>query len=1225
MTTRVVHPVRLVVDATRLTDADLLADAVEAGVTRAVRASRGRVLDGLPDGMGVRVLPAEISWAGAAASGLTEDQRAAVERVVAGAIGRAVAAAGVSDGVLRRTSAAQPPVGEAVDAARFSRPLRRYVIPSYQGGDAAVEVLDDDGGGGEPGAAASPPGRTESTTVWSPVTAENYVRTALRAVRVSSVAPSASGLVGVLFLGPSGAYEIGAVHPGEQRVESSFPLGRFRFPRFGQREGEPLSFDPGVVYRLRWQGSATQARTVVTDFYAESWRRAAEQAHPRLPGQSAADHAAAITDLVDRALDTAVGRAARLACYLLLTGPGGRRDLVEMVSQPDWVLPGMELDLVPLSETYQLDDDVIVVTPAGGAPGAGAPGGPEPAGGPGGPGGPGGSGGTAGAGTGPGGTGTGDGDPARAGTGTGERAGGQPGQPAGVGWPWPVSGGDGPPLVCEPFLAEPPAQDLVGVQGLLARMRDLAARLRVGECHYLGRFALNCVTMIAVRAHTVGMEGVRSTATTQVSVRHDGRGNNGYLDVRPGSTPEFAALRTLAGIATDLHRFADDLMAAYQEPENLRLVKVRPGGEPYAGGWAWRFWSELSESLLDAFTLLYAETCRVLLLQQLRSSRHGIDGRRGAGFDATAAAFSSTLAILGESVVVVTTLRHAITHSEAVLVTGSVRDVLSVSQTIPAGDGMMFVELPAPIRSVPPRVLAVAGDALIERRGGDRVVRFRDRVWTAADLDAEINLRRAVVNQVDPLFLQIGDLEPLYARAQREPAFVEEHLRSLLTQMSEANARMLAQASDPAEGAYFAVAASQYVWREGGADRRGLRFQLQGIHALADEQLRTAARNDRLYVLGINRAVGRKAALDDLLVIASTAGIIVLGLLCAPLGAVAAGAITGLAGLALTAGDLVEADRQRDLYRALEDPELFHRWQEVQVAQLMAALSVAFSVFDVVAVGRGARAIVASAQHGLRVAERAGLAAGARSVARSGRREVLRGMTEQVLAQAVRQAVTDTAVLAVMSLVLPRLITPVLVPWIRQQAVDHGILAEVDAALGPLAAGLPAPAPWRVDRWWAGHQRTMGNDDHHPRAALRRPEPRRPRARRHPGGAAAGARHRLRAAPSGAAGGGAGRACRARLGAPPREPGRGHAQPAGGVAGPAAGRRRGPARRWPGHPPDRAAPGRPARPSRRHGAAAELRGGRPSRPGPRRAARDGGGRVAGGVRCPTGARRRDRR
>ncbi|WP_462188536.1 hypothetical protein, partial [Frankia sp. CcWB2] len=412
MTTRVVHPVRLVVDATRLTDADLLADAVEAGVTRAVRASRGRVLDGLPDGMGVRVLPAEISWAGAAASGLTEDQRAAVERVVAGAIGRAVAAAGVSDGVLRRTSAAQPPVGEAVDAARFSRPLRRYVIPSYQGGDAAVEVLDDDGGGGEPGAAASPPGRTESTTVWSPVTAENYVRTALRAVRVSSVAPSASGLVGVLFLGPSGAYEIGAVHPGEQRVESSFPLGRFRFPRFGQREGEPLSFDPGVVYRLRWQGSATQARTVVTDFYAESWRRAAEQAHPRLPGQSAADHAAAITDLVDRALDTAVGRAARLACYLLLTGPGGRRDLVEMVSQPDWVLPGMELDLVPLSETYQLDDDVIVVTPAGGAPGAGAPGGPEPAGGPGGPGGPGGSGGTAVAGTGPGGTGTGDGDPA---------------------------------------------------------------------------------------------------------------------------------------------------------------------------------------------------------------------------------------------------------------------------------------------------------------------------------------------------------------------------------------------------------------------------------------------------------------------------------------------------------------------------------------------------------------------------------------------------------------------------------------------------------------------------------------------------------------------------------------------------------------------------------------------------------------------------------------------
>jgi hypothetical protein len=53
--------------------------------------------------------------------------------------------------------------------------------------------------------------------------------------------------------------------------------------------------------------------------------------------------------------------------------------------------------------------------------------------------------------------------------------------------------------------------------------------------------------------------------------------------------------------------------------------------------------------------------------------------------------------------------------------------------------------------------------------------------------------------------------------------------------MLRAHTGMIEESSDPDDGAWFALKASQYVEREGGTDWRGLRFELHGIHALADE------------------------------------------------------------------------------------------------------------------------------------------------------------------------------------------------------------------------------------------------------------------------------------------------------------------------------------------------------------------------------------------------------
>jgi hypothetical protein len=383
--------------------------------------------------------------------------------------------------------------------------------------------------------------------------------------------------------------------------------------------------------------------------------------------------------------------------------------------------------------------------------------------------------------------------------------------------------------------------------------------------------------------------------------------------------------------------------------------------------------------------------------------------------------------------------------------------VLAVPLVVADSDGVSTT-LPAPIESVSPGILAVVGDVPVERRGGRTVVTYRDRVWTVDDLDAEIGRRRGLLNVVDPMFLQVADLDRLFGDAQRNPVHARGYLMNLLSEMGKANEGMTRKASQPFTGAFFALEASQYFRREGVHGWYGLRYDLQGIHLLADQQLRQATGADPLYDQGINAAIGHKADFDELLSVFSTVGIIALGFLCAPLGALVTGAVMAASGVALAVHDVREADRQLDLYHSLEDPELFLRWQDVQLAQLMATLSIAFAVFDAAgAAGEAAHAIVGTARQALRVAERGGAGMAVRYVGRDVRRQVIRNMTDKVIENAARQALTQGAIVEVVNLLLPKVIEPVLVPWLRDQAREHGTLAEVDEALGTLADKGDAP------------------------------------------------------------------------------------------------------------------------------------------------------------------------
>lgn len=610
--------------------------------------------------------------------------------------------------------------------------------------------------------------------------------------------------------------------------------------------------------------------------------------------------------------------------------------------------------------------------------------------------------------------------------------------------------------VCEPFHVEPAVSRLYDVRDLAGRMRALAAGLGIDECGYLGTFAVHAAEWITLHAHGVGVAAAGSPVRTSVTVHPDGTGNNGYVDVQPGAGPDLEWLKTLASLTRELVSFAADLTDTYGYSQNAGLVGVLEDSPDY-GGWLLRFYRAFNRAMVLAHETLFTETCRLLLLQQLRSSADGIAGRRDpAAFPGVLENLRMKLDTLGEVVLWPQVLLDTLAHAADVYATGgTVREVLSIQPTSDYDDVTIY--LPAPIGRVPRRVLERVADGRLEMRGRERVIVFEDGTYTADGLRDMLNKRRAVLNASDPLFFQIPDLQRLALITEGGPDELQRYLRDLLDEMDSANRKMTAEAGDPEDGGAFALEASQYVKREGGRDARGLRYQLQGIHQLADDLLRPYLAGDPYFAEGINQAIDHKADSDVLLAIASSVGIIVLGLLCAPLGAVAAAAITGAAGIAFAVHDVLDAQRQTDLYHALEDPELFEHWQDVQLAQLMAAISVAFSVFDVVSVGKAAHELTSTALAAMKVSEKQGARTAVKLVAESAREQILKGLSEQMLARAVREAVAQGVVVAVMNTLLPHVIEPVLVPWIRRQAQEHGTLAEVDAELGPLATAGGTP------------------------------------------------------------------------------------------------------------------------------------------------------------------------
>ncbi|MEU6273022.1 hypothetical protein ABZ871_11510 [Streptomyces populi] len=654
----------------------------------------------------------------------------------------------------------------------------------------------------------------------------------------------------------------------------------------------------------------------------------------------------------------------------------------------------------------------------------------------------------------------------RPGVGDEESGRGTPGRPQGKGRGnvWPVTGVDDEELVCAPYAGEPSLLELPhGGSRLKESMLRISRLLDVpDDCLYPGMFTVNCARVIATRAHGVGLATRDSTATTEVTVRGDGKGNNGFLDLRPGQAPELKFMRLLGEVAGLVRGLADDVAATYEHQANadaLRPYAGQPAAQ--AASWGLAFLKDVRRHLTAGCMYMYAETCRVLLLQQLRSSRAAIEERRGGHKEQTLLHFAQALDVLGASVVKLLVLRRAVRHAERTSVTGTVRHVLSARETkYRGGPHASSYEAPAPIGAVDAQILNQLDDARIERRATAYVAVHGERTWTVGRLEEGINARRALVNQVDPLFFQVEDIEQLLRSTHADPAHLAAYLTALLDKMASANAEMTRGAKEDGSGAFFALETSRWIPNAGGRDHRGIQYELKGIHGMADEELKPYVGGLPEYALGVNLAIGRKAHLDSVLKVAGTAGIVVLALLCAPLGATAAGLVSGTAGVALAYREYKEAEEHGQLYRSLEDPEALLRWQEVEADQLMASVGLAFALVDLVHTTVSA-AIVGGAARSVRAARLAAHARGVH-VATQVWRDIVAQTTEELLKHALAQAVTQIAVMEVMDELTAKVLGPVITEWSREQGLLHGTLdtAEEPApAPSPSAGPGPSPAP----------------------------------------------------------------------------------------------------------------------------------------------------------------------
>ena len=616
------------------------------------------------------------------------------------------------------------------------------------------------------------------------------------------------------------------------------------------------------------------------------------------------------------------------------------------------------------------------------------------------------------------------------------------------------SAGDGDELVCECFLEEPSLLEL-GEDG--ERLNDLMAviadKLQLSMCNYAGGFALMAASGFESRAMGVGQFTVTAAeAFVQAPAAGSGQGNLGIVDFTPAPSPAIAFMRHIAGVAPDITRLEREIRDVYEKPEHRG--KIKSFDDPIS--WIWRFLSELNGRMERAVGIMFASTCRILLLQLLQSSLKEIDGRL-ANIDAFSEMFAAAVVPQLKRVEELTSLRDRLKAMERIerdfnpnmaIVQAHLRGVpgaatATTTTAAPAPD-------PNTLQSADEAQQAWAGaraqvadsmataqttvaapDPVADPSRAGEITRLpeglqiRDaqgRQWTLDALERAIVTRRGVIESVDPLVKQLVELDEVLSQFRDPDMGVKQTLELLLNEMRENNLEQTEEVADDWEYAFEASLINRSLPT---ATVAGTQYAMGGIHLLAHEAIGDAFRGDGFYSMGIEWIFGREQAQAGILQFIEFAGVLFLAVVCPP-AALAVGA-------AFAAYHLHVAHEREQLYESLIDPELVITRAEVETELFVARLGFALSIIPEAGtiLRAGSSAVRAVARTGVRAAARAAPRAAGRALAARISEEMARSLRHGLVVGFVR----ELAVFAVIDQVAQRVIGPIVAELEREVTI----------------------------------------------------------------------------------------------------------------------------------------------------------------------------------------------
>jgi hypothetical protein len=1048
-------PIKLRVDRRALQEQpELIEECLRAAVRRALRTSVKEVLSDRGAYLGVEVHSPRFRWSGTGLDGVPDTFRERWEAEVSSWIASEVELAGVLDRARANDefdAPLQEPAQEPLDSRRFYPGVNMYSLDAYDRGGASTHAPVESGEPAHSGAT-----ETITTREWS--TAE------------LASADAAHGLLanleGQWGVAPRGA-PIGVAAPeGESGIRfyvfrqdgswCTFTVAPFEAKVFNKSTGvwEPqrgVPRTPQIITLEYVPGPHTREAIIEAQRTRHGpAMRAVLMELPYPETMTPEERYEQIDEIIEAEIATRTSRVATHEAYVSLEM--GSVSTILLLSSQDasvvhwsgtaYIYP----QSIPITITQPVaspaerrdDDTPRILGGLGGTEGRGlgtTPGADTGTGGAG-------SGDAGDAGSGAGGSGTGGSGTGGAGSGGAGQDGGRgrgararprggivdtgvEGPPSEHAALYPTgSGGRAVELQCESLLGEPHLDDLgEDAGGLRSLMSEIAARLQMPTCDYVAQFCLNASMVLEGRAGSVASYSTTAEEGFIMPVTHR-RGNLGAVNFRPTASPAIQYMRFLAATAPKINTLMLAVMDVYTRPAHRgKLNWYNPTS------WQLHFLMEVNPQLKRAVGVLFAMTCRVVMMQLLVTSKRGIDGRLN-NFAQYAPLFQRLIAPYLQGIDTFTRLLNALRMSDAAQ---TLHDTLSS----PGGTVATAVNPWLQSASALTELFRVVessheqgAEGEIVREGG--VTRIRDSrgtLWSQAQLETAIVTLRGTAEGIDPLVKQMTDIPEVMERFRATPnsTALRDELYRVLTEMRTNNEEMRGKV---ASDWMFAFRASSISESLPNATIPGTSLALGGVHLLAHQEIGYAFHGHGIYAAGVqhffNVELGRQALTGFFLL----TGIIMLSIACPVAGF--------LVGVAVAGYEVAVAHERERLLESLIDPEQVLSRAEVELGLFLAYFGLALSIIP------EAGSIVKGAVGGARAVSRAGVVGGARIVGRRLARRVVREAIEAAERGFIQAFIREM----VLNYAIEHLIQLALAPVIARLNREISIRSSVGGASG---------------------------------------------------------------------------------------------------------------------------------------------------------------------------------